>query len=168
MRFLSMALALLIAQFCIFADIEVNAASTGLFSQPVWQDSDRNHRRSPPQIINQLTPPQVRAGGNLPLASDAQSERQAKTRNMLSGAAAPLLKPGELPMLEEGDWRLKILPAAITRGENVLLGEIATLRFLWTSVFSLEELTTHSEALPAPALSITFAHIRFTLSEALF
>ncbi len=77
-----MALALLIAQFCIFADIEVNAASTGLFSQPVWQDSDRNHRRSPPQIINQLTPPQVRAGGNLPLASDAQSERQAKTRNM--------------------------------------------------------------------------------------
>lgn len=126
MRFLTMALALLIAQICIFADIEVNAASTGLGSQPVWQDSDRNHRRSPPQIINQLTPPQVRAGGNLPLASDAQSERQAKTRNMLSGAAAPLLKPGELPMLEEGDWRLKILPAAITRGENVLLGEIAT------------------------------------------
>ena len=77
MRFLSMALALLIAQFCIFADIEVNAASTGLFSQPVWLDSDRNHRRSPPQIINQLTPPLVRAGGNLPLDSDALSERQA-------------------------------------------------------------------------------------------
>lgn len=126
MRFLTLALALLLSHFCMFADMGVHAASTGMANQPVWQDSDRNHRRSPAQVINQLAPPQIRAGGNLPLAADAQSQRQAKTRNLISGAAAPILKPGELPMLEEGDWRLKILPAAITHGENVLLGEIAS------------------------------------------
>lgn len=94
--------------------------------QAIWQDSDRNHRRSPPQIKNQLKTPHVRAG-NLPLAEGAQNERAAKVRNMIAEGETPLARPGtEAPLGAAGGWRLKIAPAAITEGENVRLGDIAS------------------------------------------
>ena len=98
------------------------ALAAGGVPQAVWQDSDRNHRRSPAQIKNQISP-QVRVG-NIPLAEDAQSERTAKARASMA-ESAPLPEGGAL-MLEDGDWRLKILPAAITNTDNVRLGDIAT------------------------------------------
>lgn len=91
--------------------------------QAVWQDNDRNHRRSPPQIKNQLTPPQVRAG-KVVLPANAQNARAAQARAAVTAAPSPS-QQGELPMLADGDWRLKIQPAAITNTENVLLGDIA-------------------------------------------
>lgn len=88
--------------------------------QAIWQDSDRNHRRSPSQIKNQLTP-----RVNQPaLADDAQKERAARARADISNSLPPA--QDTVPMLQDGDWRLKILPAAVTQTENVLLGDIAT------------------------------------------
>ncbi len=90
--------------------------------QAIWQDSDRNHRRSPPQIINQITP-QTRVG-NVRLPENAHNARQARVRDIISQSAS--IDPENRPlMLEDGDWRLKILSAAIADGENVLLDEIA-------------------------------------------
>lgn len=110
-----------IAFLCAVIQIDSPALGAGV-PQAIWQDSERNHRRSPAQIKTQLRPPQVRAGdAYLP----PQEERAAKARNMLATGAAPLPGPSAPPMLEEGDWRLKILPAAITNTENVLLGDIA-------------------------------------------
>lgn len=93
--------------------------AAGGVPQAVWQDSDRNHRRSPSQIKNQITP-QVRVG-NPALNENAQNERSAKTRATIADSAAA--RPGQ--MLADGDWRLKIQPAAITNTDNVLLGDIA-------------------------------------------
>ena len=96
--------------------------------QAVWQDSERNNRRSPSQIKRQLRPPQVRAA-QLPLADDAQDQRAAKTRGLIAANAAPLAAPpasgDQLPMLEQGEWRLKVAPAAVTNTDSVLLGDIA-------------------------------------------
>lgn len=121
---LFMAVAVLASCLAIFPGDSWGAA-TGLSTQPTWQDSDRNHRRSPAQVKNQLRQPEVRAAGKLTLADTAQSERQAKTRNRIADAVAPLAGSGQLPMLDQNDWRLKILPAAVTNTENVLLGDIA-------------------------------------------
>lgn len=101
-----------------------SAPATGL-GQPVWQDTERNHRRSPSQIKTQLSAPKVRAG-NVPLAEGAQDVRAARARNAISSSRAPLVNQEQgLSMLQEGDWRLKILPAAIAAGDQVLLGDIA-------------------------------------------
>lgn len=112
---------------CLWAD-DVLGAATGGVPQAVWQDSDRNHRRSPSQIRYQLRPPQVRAA-RLPLAVDAQEERAVKARNLIATNAAPIAVPpiaGEqLPMLDEDDWRLKVRQAAVVEGDSVLLGHIA-------------------------------------------
>lgn len=83
--------------------------------QAIWQDSDRNHRRSPPQIINQITP-QVHVGN---LTMPDTTGRQAKVRNTIASTGE-----NKLSMLKEGDWRIKIQPAAITNTKNVLLGDI--------------------------------------------
>lgn len=98
------------------------AAEAAGIPQAVWQDSDRNHRRSPSQIVNQISP--QRQVGNVALPESAQRERQARVRNTLA-ASQPLGRENQLPMLEEGDWRLKILPAAVAPTENVRLGDIA-------------------------------------------
>ncbi len=87
----------------------------------VWQDTERNNRRSPSQIKNQLSPPRVSA---LPLTNSAQDERAAKAKNVIAANPEPLTRSAD-NMLKEGDWRLKILPAAITNTDNVLLGDIA-------------------------------------------
>lgn len=118
MQFLTLALLFIISQ--LFMPGPECALAAGGVPQAIWQDSDRNHRRSPSQIINQITP-QVKTG-SVQLNEHAQDERAAKTRSMIA-ASAPA-EPG--PMLNEGDWRIKILPAAITNSENVLLGDIAT------------------------------------------
>lgn len=98
-------------------------AVVGGVPQAVWQDTERNHRRSPTQIKTQLTP--GKTAQVAPLASDAQNERAAKTRNVIASGAEPLTASDASKMLSDDDWRLKILPAAVTNGPNVTLGEIA-------------------------------------------
>lgn len=106
----------------------LQAGAQGGVPQAVWQDSERNHRRSPSQIKRQLRPPQVRAA-RMPLAVEAQNQRAAKTRDLVASNAAPLAAPpaagDQLPMLEQGDWRLKVAAAAVTNSDMVLLGDIA-------------------------------------------
>ncbi|MBQ3060416.1 MAG: flagellar basal body P-ring formation protein FlgA [Desulfovibrio sp.] len=105
-----------------------HGAALGGVPQAIWQDNDRSHRRSPAQIKHQLRPPQVRAA-RLSLAEDAQQGRTARVRNLIAANAASLPvapAPGEqLPLLEDGDWRLKIRQAAVVDGDMVLLGDIA-------------------------------------------
>lgn len=124
------ALGLVIALlFQLWAPAAALAGAQGGVPQAVWQDSDRNHRRSPAQVKNQLRTPQVRAG-KVPLADNAQTERQARTRALVATGAAEIPAapaPGaQLPMLGESDWRLKVAPAAVTTGDMVRLGEIVT------------------------------------------
>ncbi|HJA78150.1 MAG TPA: flagellar basal body P-ring formation chaperone FlgA [Candidatus Desulfovibrio intestinavium] len=105
----------------------------------VWQDNDRNHRRSPSQIKRQLRSPDVRAA-RLPLAaadrvgSEAappggeadHSARQARVRAQIAQTAAPPASSGDLQLLGENDWRLKIESAAVALNDSVFLGDIAT------------------------------------------
>lgn len=117
----------LLFQMWALTPAETLAAVQGGVPQAVWQDSDRNHRRSPPQVKNQLRRPQVRAG-KVPLPEDAQAERQARARvQVATGAASLAAAPapgGQLPMLGESDWRLKVASAAVANGDMVHLGEI--------------------------------------------
>ena len=123
----------------------VFAAPQGGVPSATWQDNDRNHRRSPNQIVTQLRTPQAQVGltpqaqasqtqagqatqpqaAQMPLAAGAQDQRAAKTRNMLAAGEAPTTENGQLHMLGAEDWRLKILSAAVTNSEMVLLGDIA-------------------------------------------
>ena len=108
---------------CLWATVSV-AAPQGGVSSATWQDNDRNHRRSPNQIVTQLRTPQAQAG-QMPLADDAQDQRAAKARNQLAAGEAPMAQDGQLNMLGPDDWRLKILSAAVTNSDMVLLGDIA-------------------------------------------
>lgn len=121
-------LAVVLALLCTLWPAPLRAWPQGGVPQAVWQDSERNNRRSPSQIKRQLRPPQVRAA-QLPLADDAQDQRAAKTRGLIAANAAPLAVPpasgDQLPMLEQGEWRLKVAPAAVTNTDSVLLGDIA-------------------------------------------
>ena len=121
-------LAVVLALLCALWPAPLRAWPQGGVPQAVWQDSERNNRRSPSQIKRQVRPPQVRAA-QLPLADDAQDRRAAKTRGLIAANAAPLAAPpaagDQLPMLEQGDWRLKVAPAAVTNTDSVLLGDIA-------------------------------------------
>lgn len=121
-------LAVVLALLCALWPAPLRAWPQGGVPQAVWQDSERNNRRSPSQIKRQLRPPQVRAA-QLPLSDDAQDRRAAKTRGLIAANAAPLAVPpaagDQLPMLEQGDWRLKVAPAAVTNTDSVLLGDIA-------------------------------------------
>ena len=121
-------------QLCGPSAVAVFAAPQGGVPAATWQDNDRNHRRSPNQIVTQLRTPQAQAqagqqpqsqAGQMPLAEGAQDQRAAKTRNMLASGEAPTAQGGQLNMLGPDDWRLKILSAAITNSEMVLLGDIA-------------------------------------------
>ena len=121
-------LAVVLALLCTLWPAPPVSWPQGGVPQAVWQDSERNNRRSPSQIKRQLRPPQVRAA-QLPLADDAQDQRAAKTRGLIAANAAPLAAPpasgDQLPMLEQGEWRLKVAPAAVTNTDSVLLGDIA-------------------------------------------
>ena len=121
-------LAVVLVLLCALWPAPSRAWPQGGVPQAVWQDSERNNRRSPSQIKRQLRPPQVRAA-QLPLADDAQDQRAAKTRGLIAANAAPLAAPpasgDQLPMLEQGEWRLKVAPAAVTNTDSVLLGDIA-------------------------------------------
>lgn len=121
-------LAVVLVLLCTLWPAPSRAWPQGGVPQAVWQDSERNNRRSPSQIKRQLRPPQVRAA-QLPLADDAQDQRAAKTRGLIAANAAPLAAPpasgDQLPMLEQGEWRLKVAPAAVTNTDSVLLGDIA-------------------------------------------
>ena len=108
---------------CLWATATV-AAPQGGVSGATWQDNDRNHRRSPNQIVTQLRTPQAQAG-QMPLADDAQDQRAAKARNQLAAGEAPVVQDGQLNMLGPDDWRIKILSAAVTNSDMVLLGDIA-------------------------------------------
>ena len=108
---------------CLWATASVAAPQGGVPSA-TWQDNDRNHRRSPNQIVTQLRTPQAQAG-QMPLADDAQDQRAAKARNQLAAGEAPVAQDGQLNMLGPDDWRLKILSAAVTNSDMVLLGDIA-------------------------------------------
>ncbi|MBO4301334.1 MAG: flagellar basal body P-ring formation protein FlgA [Desulfovibrio sp.] len=103
------------------------APSGGVFSGGVWQDTERNHRRSPTQVQRQLSVTK-RSAQNTPksLPADAQGQRAAKTRAALASGAASLAEDGQSHMLAEGDWRLKVRVAAVTGTDMVLLGDIAT------------------------------------------
>ena len=104
---------------CLWATASVAAPQGGVPSA-TWQDNDRNHRRSPNQIVTQLRTPQAQAG-QMPLADDAQDQRAAKARNQLAAGEAPVAQDGQLNMLGPDDWRLKILSAAVTNSDMVLL-----------------------------------------------
>lgn len=108
---------------CLWATVSV-AAPQGGVSGATWQDNDRNHRRSPNQIVTQLRTPQAQAG-QMPLADSAQDQRAAKAQNQLAAGEAPVAQDGQLNMLGPDDWRLKILSAAVTNSDMVLLGDIA-------------------------------------------
>ena len=108
---------------CLWATATV-AAPQGGVSGATWQDNDRNHRRSPNQIVTQLRTPQAQAG-QMPLADDAQDQRAARARNQLAAGEAPVAQDGQLNMLGPDDWRIKILSAAVTNSDMVLLGDIA-------------------------------------------
>lgn len=108
---------------CLWATVSVAAPQGGVPSA-TWQDNDRNHRRSPNQIVTQLRTPQAQAG-QMPLADDAQDQRAAKARNQLAAGEAPVAQDGQLNMLGPDDWRIKILSAAVTNSDMVLLGDIA-------------------------------------------
>ena len=119
-------------QLCGPGVVAVVAAPQGGVPTATWQDNDRNHRRSPNQIVTQLRTPQAQVGltphtqaGQMPLAAGAQDQRAAKARNMLAAGEAPTAQDGQLNMLGAEDWRLKILSAAVTNSEMVLLGDIA-------------------------------------------
>ena len=139
-------------QLCGLGVVAVVAAPQGGVPAATWQDNDRNHRRSPNQIVTQLRTPQAQVGltpqaqagqaqagqaqagqaqagqsqaGQMPLAAGAQDQRAAKTRNMLAAGEAPTTQDGQLNMLGAEDWRLKILSAAVTNSDMVLLGDIA-------------------------------------------
>ena len=123
---------LLCWQLCGPGVVAVVAAPQGGVTGSTWQDSERNHRRSPNQIVTQLRTPQAQVGqapqgqaGQMPLADDAQDQRAAKTRNMIAAGEAPAAQDGQLNMLGPDDWRLKILSAAVTNSDMVLLGDIA-------------------------------------------
>ena len=123
MRFLAIPVAIFLFLNLAFAPMPALGAGV---PQAVWQDNDRNHRRSPSQIKTQLKTPQVRAG-KISLPEDAQAARAAKSRNLIAESTAPQAPEGSAPpMLAEGDWRLKIAPAAVTTSANVLLGDIAS------------------------------------------
>ncbi|MBQ4567404.1 MAG: flagellar basal body P-ring formation protein FlgA [Desulfovibrio sp.] len=128
------------------------AASTGGVPQAVWQDTERNHRRSPSQIKQQLRSPAVRAARTA-LPEDAQNQRAARVRNLLAANAVPLAEapmPGEsLELLQEGDWRLKVREAAVVNGDMVVLGDIASPLGTMDTVL-WEELRT-SQLWPAPS-----------------
>lgn len=117
--------ALLVAALvcCLWAAVVAAAPQSGV-SGATWQDNDRNHRRSPNQIVTQLRTPQAQAG-QMPLAENAQDQRAAKTRNQLASGDAPMAQNEQLNMLGPDDWRLKILSAAVTSSDMVLLGDIA-------------------------------------------
>lgn len=117
--------ALLVAALvcCLWAAVAA-AAPQGGVAGATWQDNDRNHRRSPNQIVTQLRTPQAQAG-QMPLAENAQDQRAAKTRDQLASGEAPMVQNGQLNMLGPDDWRLKILSAAVTNSDMVLLGDIA-------------------------------------------
>ena len=108
---------------CLWATASVAAPQGGVPSA-TWQDNDRNHRRSPNQIVTQLRTPQAQAG-QMPLADDAQDQRAAKARNQLAAGEAPVAQDGQLNMLGPDDWRIKILSAAVTNSDMVVLGDIA-------------------------------------------
>lgn len=108
---------------CLWATASVAAPQGGVPSA-TWQDNDRNHRRSPNQIVTQLRTPQAQAG-QMPLADDAQDQRAAKARSQIAAGEAPVAQDGQLNMLGPDDWRLKILSAAVTNSDMVLLGDIA-------------------------------------------
>ena len=119
-------------QLCGLGVVAVVVAPQGGVPAATWQDNDRNHRRSPNQIVTQLRTPQAQVGltphtqaGQMPLAAGAQDQRAAKARNMLAAGEAPTSQDGQLNMLGAEDWRLKILSAAVTNSEMVLLGDIA-------------------------------------------
>ncbi|MTJ93758.1 MAG: flagellar basal body P-ring formation protein FlgA [Desulfovibrio sp.] len=125
-------------QLCGPGVVAVVAAPQGGVPSATWQDNDRNHRRSPNQIVTQLRTPQAQVGqvqpgqtpqaqaGQMPLADNAQDQRAAKTRNMIAAGEAPTTQDGQLNMLGPDDWRLKILSAAVTNTDMVMLGDIAT------------------------------------------
>lgn len=74
-----------------------------------------------------MTPLNPGATTSISLPADAQSQRSARAVADIASNAAPLATSGDLAqMLSDGDWRLKILSAAVTNTENVLLGDIAT------------------------------------------
>ncbi len=121
----------------------VQGGAQGGVPQAVWQDSDHHNRRSPAQFTRQLRSPNIRADRSLVrahgaaehaqsasqangLAQPSQSRRAARTQGMLATGAAPLADPGaQMSMPQSIDWRLRILPAAVARGDQVRLGEIA-------------------------------------------
>ena len=117
---------LVFALVCVWWKAPVLAAPTGGVPSAVWQDNDRSHRRSPNQIKTQLRTTQgSEQTGQMPLADSAQEQRAAKTRAQLAQGEAPTAQDGQLDMLGPEDWRLRIVPAAVTNTEMVLLGDIA-------------------------------------------
>ena len=99
------------------------AGPTGGVPQAVWQDNDRDHRRSPSQIKHQLG--QQDNVARIALPPDAQKVRAARTGTLLANGQTPLAADGQVSILGQDDWRLKILPAAVVHADTVLLGEIA-------------------------------------------
>lgn len=163
-------LCLFLAQPAFWADRAAEAA--GGVPQAVWEDNARNHRRSPSQVPTQLRVPQVRAG-KITLPENAQDARAKASRARVASGEAPLPAPpasGRLPMLDQGDWRLKVYPSAVTGTDNVRLGDIAAP--LGDIDPALWEKLRQSELWPAPPeegkpLQISRSRLGQALREAL-
>ena len=96
----------LVVVWCLV--LETTCLAAGI-PEAVWQDNDRNHRRSPSQIKRQLRSPEVRAA-RLPLAEtgrvgngaeDAslageQAARAARVRSQIAQAPAPPAEAADL------------------------------------------------------------------------
>lgn len=89
-------LAVVLVLLCTLWPAPSRAWPQGGVPQAVWQDSERNNRRSPSQIKRQLRPPQVRAA-QLPLADDAQDQRAARP----AVSSRPMPRPWRRPRRPE-------------------------------------------------------------------
>lgn len=122
MRACALAVALLACVLCAAAASA--APQSGVYGS-TWQDNDRNHRRSPNQIVTQLRTSPKDQAGSMPLADASQNQRAAKTTSRIVSGEASLPQNGQMDLLGPGDWRIKILAAAVTNTDMVLLGDIA-------------------------------------------
>lgn len=117
------------AVLCLLSALMLVAGDSMAAAVPraVFQDNDRPNRRSPAQFRQQL--PSKGSQGALPLPAGSNDARAAKTRTLIAEGKANLATPpaagATLPMLEQGEWRLKVRPAAVTNTDMVRLGDIA-------------------------------------------
>lgn len=105
---------------------EVLAASN--LPSSTWQDSDLNYRKSAKNTTNNAVNNAVaKQKSDLTLLpEDAHLPRMRSVQAALVDNQLSLAQNGQIGMLSDGDWRIKIQSAAVTNSDKVRLGDIAT------------------------------------------